>query len=135
MHITLETDYAIRIIDCIARDGGRLGARAISERACVTLRFSLKILRKLVGGGIVRSYKGAQGGFELAKPPEEISVNDIIEIIEGTYMLNRCLRDGHICNRTENSALCPYHQLFDSISRSVRQELSAISMAQMIGKP
>lgn len=134
MHITLETDYAIRIVDCIARGGGRLGAKAISERACVTLRFSLKILRKLVSGGIVRSYKGAQGGFELAKPPEDISLNDIIEITEGTYMFNRCLRDGHVCNRMENSALCPYHQLFDRISNSVRQELAAISMAQMINK-
>lgn len=134
MHITLETDYAVRIVDCIARGGGRLGARIISERACVTLRFSLKILRKLVAGGIVRSYKGAQGGFELAKPPEDISIGDIIEVTEGVYMLNRCLRDGHICNRVENSALCPYHQLFEDISQGVREQLNSVTIAQMLKK-
>lgn len=134
MYMTLETDYAIRIVDCIARDGGRLGARIISDRACVTLRFSLKILRKLVAGGIVRSYKGAQGGFELAKPPEDISINDIIEVIDGQYLLNRCLRDGHICNRVPDSGLCQYHRIFDRISQGVRQELKAVTMAQMIEK-
>ena len=58
MHITLEADYAVRIVYCLAAAGKRMDAKAISDDTAVTLRFSLKILRKLVAGGIVRSFKG-----------------------------------------------------------------------------
>ena len=44
MYITQETDYAVRIVYCLARCGQRRDARSISEEMCVTLRFSLKIL-------------------------------------------------------------------------------------------
>ena len=65
MHITLETDYAIRIVDALGREslkGGNgikscIDAGTISESTDVPLRFALKILRKLVSGGIVKSYK------------------------------------------------------------------------------
>ena len=61
MRITHEADYAIRVAFCLAECGGKLGAKEISERTGVTLRFALKILRKLIQAGMVRSYKGANG--------------------------------------------------------------------------
>ena len=61
MHITQESDYAVRIVYCLAKCGTRRDARGISEEMCVTLRFSLKILGKLVSSGIVESYKGNRG--------------------------------------------------------------------------
>ena len=57
MHITLESDYATRIAYCLAKAPGRMDAKSISEETGVTLRFSLKILRKLVASGIVKSCK------------------------------------------------------------------------------
>ena len=66
MHITLESDYAIRIVVFLAQQGKRADAKLISENTEVSLRFALKILRKLVSGGIIRSYKGTTGGYELA---------------------------------------------------------------------
>lgn len=134
MHITSETDYAIRIVDCLARAGGRASANAISEQTHVTLRFSLKILRKLVSSGVVRSYKGAQGGYELAKKADEITLGDVIETIEGRYYLNRCLRDGHICTRIGEGELCCYHELFEDISMQVQEKLDSVTIAEMIGR-
>ena len=55
MHITRETDYAIRIVYCLANTQGRKDAGTISEEMGVTLRFSLKILHKLVKSGLVKS--------------------------------------------------------------------------------
>lgn len=132
MYVTLETDYAIRIIDTLARhEGRRMGAKLIAEEGCVTLRFSLKILRKLATSGLVRSYKGAQGGYELARPLEKITPNDVLEAIEGPYLLNRCLRDGHVCSRMPDGQ-CPYHRLFGKITHTVRQELSSLSFADIL---
>ena len=79
MHITLETDYAIRIVECLSLCGGKIDASAISERTDVPQRFSLKILRKLVHSDIVKSYKGVQGGYELAKAPGDITLRTVVE--------------------------------------------------------
>ena len=133
MHITWETDYAIRIVDCLARSRERLCAQVISEKNGVTLRFSLKILSKLVAGGLVRSYKGAHGGYEIAKPLEDISLNDIVETIEGPYQLSRCLGDAHACERNDESK-CPYHRHFSRLSQQVRAELSAITLASILAE-
>ena len=67
MQITLEADYAVRMIYELAADGGRTDGNALAQASGVTVRFSLKILRKLVAAGLVHSYKGAAGGYELAK--------------------------------------------------------------------
>ena len=56
MHITQESDYAIRIVYCLAGSDTRRDARSISEEICVSLRFSLKILGKLVQSGLVTSF-------------------------------------------------------------------------------
>ncbi|MDL2233894.1 Rrf2 family transcriptional regulator [Ruminococcaceae bacterium OttesenSCG-928-L11] len=127
MHITLETDYAIRIVDCLARNRQRMGAQAISEQNGVTLRFSLKILSKLVAAGIVRSYKGAQGGYEIARPLDQISLNDILETIEGPYQFSRCLSSNHICTRNEDGH-CRYHMLFERLSEQIRTQLKETTM-------
>ena len=91
MYFTLETDYAIRIVDTLARSQKRLDAKTISEMTGVTLRFSLKILRKLVAAGIIKSFKGTQGGYEIGRPLEEITLGEVIETIEGKFTLSRCV--------------------------------------------
>lgn len=131
MHITLETDYAIRIVDTLAKHPGRMGAKAIAEQSCVTLRFSLKILRKLVSSGIIRSFKGAQGGYEIARSPEEISINDILETIEGPLMLNRCVPSNVECTRT-GGAPCPYRDMFSALSDEVRQKLCDTKISSLL---
>ena len=130
MCITLESDYAVRIIGVLAADGGRLDAKTLSEQTGVTLRFSLKILRKLVSAGIVRSYKGMQGGYELAKDPSQITLYDAVCAIEGEYHINRCHEDDFICTRTEKK-LCRYRPVFEEVSRTIADRLSACTFADM----
>ncbi len=104
MRITQEADYAVRLIDCLAREGRRLDAHTISETTGVTLRFTLKILRKLVIGSIVVSYKGVSGGYELARKPSEINMKQVIEAVDGPIAINRCLSGELPCSHTERSA-------------------------------
>jgi Rrf2 family protein len=104
LHITLETDYAIRITDALAKaysaDSGhcRMDAAAISRKTAVPLRFALKILRRLTAGGAVRSFQGAKGGYELAKPPGELSLLDVVELTQGDYQFSRCLGGAYECS-------------------------------------
>ncbi len=122
MHITLEADYAVRIVSCLAKEKKRIDAKTISEKTCVSLRFSLKILRKLVATDLVKSFKGTQGGYELAKAPSDISLYDVIETVEGTYNFSRCLDGEHECS-CGKSGTCCYQKAFSNITDIVRTEL------------
>ena len=130
MHITLESDYAVRIVSCLTDANKRMDAKTIAEKTCVTLRFALKILRKLVASGIVKSYKGTQGGYELAKSPAEITLRDVIETVEGTYCLSRCLQEDYSCTRGMSGS-CQYQRVFSEISDTVRAKLSSYTFADL----
>lgn len=127
MHITLEADYAVRIVSCLAQSKERLEAKAISGKTGVTLRFSLKILRKLVAGGIVKSYKGIHGGYELGRPLNEISLGDVIGIVEGPMLFSRCLNDDYDCDC--DRATCHFHAVYDEISQLLRDKLASVKFA------
>ena len=131
MHITLEADYAVRIVDALSRSSQRMEARAIAQVTGVTLRFSLKILRKLVACGIVRSYRGALGGYEMAVSPSEVSVYQVLEVIEGPLVLNRCLLEGTNCTRVPDKK-CPYHYLFEHLTDQLKAQLSVVTFASVI---
>ena len=133
MHITQESDYAIRIIYCLAKNQKRMDARSISQEMSVSLRFSLKILGKLVASGLVASFKGNRGGYELARPAAQISLLDVIVAVEGPYRLSKCLggQQGGECNRGA-SGICAFQQVFRRISEQVNRELGAVDFAQIV---
>ena len=116
MQINLETDYAVRIVDCLARSGERLGAGEIASRTGVTAGFSLKILRKLVGGGIVKSYRGTKGGYVLAREPENITLKEVIEIIGGPIAIAKCQCEGYVCGHPEDKT-CAFHPIFRQLTQ------------------
>ncbi len=130
MNITLESDYAVRIVDYLAAQPQKVGAGMIAEITGVTPRFTLKILHKLVSAGIVRSYKGAKGGYELARPAGEITLKDVIETVEGPYTFSRCLDPNHSCKCESTSCRqgsCRFQRVYDDISDTVRKKLEKVT--------
>ncbi|MBR6045903.1 MAG: Rrf2 family transcriptional regulator [Ruminococcus sp.] len=131
MQLTLEADYAVRIVSVLCMENGRTDARTISEKAFVSLRFALKILRKLVSSGIVDSFKGTQGGYVLHSSPSEINLRQVIEAIEGTYYFSRCLSPDGICSRGM-SGVCCYQHAFGEITDLVRDKLEGYTFAALL---
>lgn len=130
MYITQEADYAVRIVYCLAKAGERRDARSISEDVSVTLRFSLKILGKLSAAGIVNSFKGNRGGYELARSPEEITLKDVLCAVEGPFAVSRCVTQDS-CNRG-NPCDCPFHGTFARISDSINSQLDEVNFASIL---
>ena len=128
MRITQEADYAIRI--CIVLDliGEKTGANEIADRACITPQFALKILRKLTVEGIVKSYKGAYGGYELEKDSKSLTVLEIIEAIDGKIYINKCLSCDADCSRNQNKSDCKMHIAFGAINKMLIDNLSRINI-------
>lgn len=134
MYITLESDYAVRIVAILCHSEDRLEAKAIAENASVSLRFALKILRELVNAGIVKSYKGSKGGYILNGKPENITLRAVIEAIEGTYYFSRCLSLEFGCNRNMSGKCC-FQKAFDDISVTVREKMDSYNFADLLGLP
>ena len=134
MRITLESDYALRILTVMAEYADIRDAKTISADTSVTIRFTLKILHKLVGADLVESYKGVHGGYKLKKSPEEISLKEVIELIDGPIAMARCVDSEEGCSLNCDKTSCVYHHIFDTISIDLARKLSKISISDVINK-
>ena len=134
MRITLESDYALRIITAMAGYNRITDAKTISTDTSVTIRFTLKILHKLVQGDLVQSYKGVNGGYMLKKDPKEISLKQVIELIDGPIAIARCLDSDEGCSLNCDKSACDYHHIFDIISIELAAKLNKISIQDVIDK-
>ena len=134
MRITLESDYALRIITAMAGYDDITDAKTISNDTSVTLRFTLKILHKLVGADIVQSFKGVKGGYKLKVSPDDINLKDVIELIDGPIAIARCLDSTEACSLNCDKTACIYHHIFDTISIDLAKKLAKISISDVLNK-
>jgi Rrf2 family protein len=110
MQIKRETDYAVRCVYylCAKGDDGIAMVDEIAAAMSVPRSFAAKILQKLTRAGIVTSHQGVKGGFRLAKSPHQISMLDIITVIEGPLALNVCLESKKACGLSPNCRVHPF---------------------------
>ena len=134
MRITLESDYALRIISALAKHNGVVDAKTLSEETSVTLQFTLKILHKLVKGELVKSFKGIRGGYSLLLPPEEITLKRVIEEIDGPIAMVKCLESSESCALNQEKTACIYHHIFDTISLDVARKLQGITIQDVLNR-
>ncbi len=123
MRITHEADYAIRIVSYLSRHDGIIGAKQIALKCGVSLKFTLKILRKLAGDNIVTSHKGVYGGYEIIAQKHELSFGRIIEAIDGPIEINHCLGCDFECTRVNDKENCTIRKKFLSVNTSLKDEL------------
>lgn len=133
MKITQESDYAMRIVLFLSRlgVGTKIEAKVISEAEGVSLRFTLKILRKLTQKGIAASFRGVHGGYALAKDPQEITMKDVIEAVEGEIYINRCLNSRENCN-IQRGSVCTVHKELARIQRNLLEDLSSVTFKKLM---
>ncbi len=134
MRITLESDYALRIVGALASKNDIIDAKTLSDEVSVTQRFTLKILHKLVSGDLVKSYKGVNGGYKLNASADKVTLKAVIELIDGPIAISRCLESNESCSMISDKTSCIYHHIFDKISLDVAKKLNSITIADVINK-
>ena len=107
MKLTRGTDYGIRGILYLATQPLEQVTllREIAEHQEVPESYLAKIFQDLNKAGLVRSHRGAKGGFSLARPPAQITLREVIEALQGTISLNRCLDIREVCPRQDQCAV------------------------------
>jgi len=128
--IRRETDYAARILLHLALlpPGSQVTAKEIARRRLVPPNLIRRIIAQLANAGLLMTYRGSRGGVALARPPEEISFLEIIEVMEGPLVLNLCTIDPQECPLVEE---CPVHSLWVETRDMIREHWSKITLAQL----
>ena len=131
MKISAKTEYAcIAMIELASQygSGEPVRIRKIAERHHVPPRFLVQILLQLKGAGLVASVRGAAGGYHLIKPPDQISLGEVMEVIEGVTDEN-----GQTTNASPNSpAVKVLMQTWKHISGVEQDLLRGITFADLL---
>ncbi|MBI3122382.1 MAG: Rrf2 family transcriptional regulator [candidate division NC10 bacterium] len=130
MKLTRGGEYGIRGVLYLAQqDNGKVSMlSAIAKAQDVPPRFLAKIFQALAKAGIVRSHRGAKGGFSLARPAAEITIKDVIEAIEGPVHLNVCLVAPGECSRDK---ICPMHRVWEEAQAKMMGVLGQTNFADL----
>ena len=99
MQITRQADYAVRAVLYLSELGPdqRAATSQIAEEQQIPPSFLAKIVSQLSVAGLLQTSRGARGGVSLARNPEEISLLEVVEAIDGPIMLNECVTDNGVC--------------------------------------
>jgi Rrf2 family protein len=130
MKLTRGGEYGIRGVLYLAQqpEGKVSMLSAIAKEQDVPPRFLAKIFQALAKAGVVKSHRGAKGGFSLARPAAEITIKDVIEAVEGPLQLNICLVAPGECNR---ESLCPIHTVWEEAQDKMMMVLSRKNFADL----
>jgi Rrf2 family transcriptional regulator, iron-sulfur cluster assembly transcription factor len=129
--IRRNTDYALRLAAALAAQyntGKVLSARALSRQNNVSYPLTCKLLQKYQQAGIIKSTMGPRGGFGLARPPLEITLLELIEIIQGPIRANRCLLGTFSCPM---KVRCPLHPKLVDLQEEIERHLRNTTLAEM----
>lgn len=130
MKLTRGGEYGVRGVLYLAQqeEGTVSMLSAIAKAQDVPPRFLAKIFQALAKAGVVKSHRGAKGGFSLAQPASEITIRDVIEAVEGPIHLNICLAAPGECSR---ETLCPIHAVWERAQEQMMGVLSQKNFADL----
>lgn len=108
MQITRQADYAVRAVLYLAQLGEeqRAATSQIAQEQQIPPSFLAKIVSQLSVAGLLQTSRGARGGVSLARSPEEISLLEVVEAIDGPILLNECVGNG-ACNFGDDCPMKP----------------------------
>jgi FeS assembly SUF system regulator len=133
LRLSRLADYAVVILVALARQEGQAAtARWLAERTEVPWPTAVKLLKLLAAAGLLRSTQGRQGGYGLARPPQEISLAEVVEAVEGPIALTECTRPGGACGIRTTCVVEPH---WSPINGAMRATLAGISLAQLAASP
>lgn len=109
MQITRQADYAVRAVYYLTKLGSdsRAATSQIADEQHIPPSFLAKIISQLSVAGLLHTSRGARGGVSLARDPEEISLLDVVEAIDGPILLNECVAGDGTCTFSEDCPMRP----------------------------
>ncbi len=133
MQITRQADYALRAIYHLTKldPTQRAATSQIAEEQRIPPSFLAKIISQLSIAGLIHTSRGARGGVSLARSPEEITILEVVEAIDGPIALNECTSSPEACPFGEN---CPLRKLWCGTQSELIEKLATTTFAQFMSE-
>ena len=133
LRVTRLTDYATVVLTVLAaRPGDVLSAADLAACAGLELPTVAKVLRPLAQAGLVEGFRGASGGYRLARDPADISLVEVVEAMEGPLGMTECsLHDGACGIQDSCGVRANWRQINDVVADALR----AVTLAEMLVPP
>ena len=132
MKLSRASTYAVHALAYLAEQGEEhaVASHTIAKARGIPERFLLKVLKPLASGSILRSMKGPNGGYRLARPMAKITLLEVIEIVEGPIRGLLPSFEGSDNQKADDrlEAVC------DQAAEALRKQLRAVTLAELVGE-
>ena len=130
MKLSTRSRYGVRLMTALAcANGGKpILLKNIAASEEISEKYLSLIVIPLRAAGLIKSLRGARGGYNLAHDPSEISLGNIIEALEGETCLVRCIKQPAICSR---STICPTRDIWSILGNKINETLNSITLAEL----
>jgi Rrf2 family transcriptional regulator, cysteine metabolism repressor len=133
MKLSTKGKYGVRAVFEIARHFGKgpITIKAISERQGISFSYLEQILHKLGKAGLIESVRGPAGGYLLRRKPQDLTIGDIVRVLEGPIALSHCLEPGESgdCYQTDD---CVARMVWVEVGEKIEEALDSISFQDLL---
>ena len=132
MKISTKGRYGLRVMIDLATYGAdkHIPLREISQRQNITIKYLEQIVTPLLRAGYVKSFRGNNGGYQLACAPEDVSVGEILRTMEGSLAPVACLEDEE--NTCPNSGICQTLPVWEKLDELIEGYLNSINLGDLL---
>jgi Rrf2 family protein len=129
MKFSTTTRYGLRAMVYIARKNKICSVKEISEAEEISPAYLEKIILKLSKAGLIEVKRGTSGGYFLARPAENITVEDVVKVLEKSTSLAPCVDPKYKCSRRR---LCPTKNIWEKVYNDINLTLRNITLKDLI---
>ncbi len=134
MKISTKGRYGLRLMVDLAQhyQQGLVSLKEIAQRQEVSEKYLEQIIILLHKSGLIKSVRGSQGGYTLAKSPDEIMVGAVLRALEGPLVPVECVLDDTSCSRVEG---CPTRRLWSKLADAIEGVVDNMTLAELAKSP
>ena len=131
MKLSTKGRYGLRALIDLAlySENETVSIQSIARRQNISDSYLEQLMRKLRSAGLIVSVRGAQGGYKLARPANEISVGDVLRALEGSLEAVSCGGEDNSC---QGADLCVTKFVWERINSSIRDTVDSIKLSQLV---
>ena len=131
MKISTKIRYGARAMVELASHYGQgpIELREIAKKENISPKYLEQVINPLRADGLVKAMRGAKGGYSLAKPPSEICLYDVVEVLEGPLNLLDCLGDPKACQRVSS---CVTREVWKEVSDAISKIFCAVTLEDLV---
>ncbi|MGC8741587.1 MAG: SUF system Fe-S cluster assembly regulator [Candidatus Sumerlaeaceae bacterium] len=134
IRLTKLTDYGLVVMTHFANNLERRiwNARDVASAVHLPVPTVSKLLKAFAKGGLLKAHRGVHGGYSLGKPPEEITLPRIVEVLEGPVAITECQQGGETDCLLQ--LLCPLRPTWADLNDAIKSTLESVTLAELARK-